>query len=117
MYSHNESGHCTQLHGNPYAEGSKEWYAYGDGHDYAVLTEGCYDEPLSGEWADMPTISDVLDSVAVHLFGSGATWVDDIASELWVSEHDALAMEVLDAYERGYQNYREHNGLESDYDA
>lgn len=93
--------------GNDYAEGSLEWHAWGEGNDYAARTNGVYDEPLSGEWADMPNLDDVGLAVARHMFGADYTRADyaQDREDGIISDDDMDA--IADAFEQGYADWRE----------
>lgn len=77
---------------NPEEEGSPEWHAWALGYAYAERSGGAYDAPLSGEWANMPSVDAVL------------AQVEELADvELEVDAFDS----VETAYELGYATYRE----------
>ena len=75
---------------NPKVEGSEEWHAWALGYDYAVRTDGSYESPLSGEWADQLTPA-----------GLHATLSAQLGYELGDGAYD----EVDDAFELGYATY------------
>lgn len=79
---------------NPEEEGSNEWHAWALGYDNAIHTNGCYDEPLSGEWAGQMTPR------ALHRLISQQLDMD--AEELDVDMLDA----VDEAFELGYATWQ-----------
>lgn len=92
---------------NEYPAGTPEAEAHALGYEYATLTGGIYDAPLSGEWADMPTIHSVNLTVARTVYGPSWTLQDvddDIESGEWDSDG------IADAFEYGYAAYREEHG-------
>lgn len=93
--------------GNDYAEGSLEWHAWGEGNDYAARTNGVYDNPLSGEWADMPSLTDVGILTARHVFGADYGTADYARDRMdgVIADDDACA--IYDAFEQGYADWRE----------
>lgn len=94
---------------NEYAEGSLEWRAWGEGYAYAERTGGAYDAPLSGEWADMPTIADVGTMVGRHVFGADYS-PDDYAEDRESGVIDDFDEEaILEAFEHGYADWRGDN--------
>lgn len=92
---------------NEYSEGTIEWHAWGEGYAYAERTGGIYENPLSGEWADMPTISDVGTAVGRHVFGADYG-PDDYADDRDSGTFDDYDEEIMaEAFEQGYAYWRE----------
>lgn len=92
---------------NEYPAGTTEAEAYALGYAYATRTDGAYDWPLSGEWADMPTPYAVTLTVARTIFG-GSWGPDDLNADLESGEWSIDY--VADHFEQGYAAYRDEHG-------
>lgn len=93
---------------NEYQAGTVEAEAYALGYEYATLTEGAYDNPLSGEWAGMPTPYAITLRVARIVFGD--SWAaDDLDADLESGEWSVEF--VSDCFEQGYESYRDDYGI------
>lgn len=82
---------------NPYAMGTPEWHAWGNGADYQARTGAYRDNPLSGEWADDPTPTDVIRQAWQDVMGPSWDTYSDGTDEDRDSDD-----EIVNAWEEGY---------------
>lgn len=94
---------------NQEAEGSLEWHAWGEGYDYATRVNGVYENPLSGGWADQISEAKAVYSAWVHL-AIGDSWIEYLQQRLVGIVSDEDYDDALDAFETGYNAWREDNG-------
>lgn len=87
------------MNGNNYAEGTPEWYAYGNGYAHGLCCETERPTPLDGEWVGSPLTHDVIRAAWCNVMGD--TWDTYVDGD---DEDRDLDEPILDAWEDGYRN-------------
>ena len=84
---------------NNCAEGTPEWYAYGQGHDHGMCWTTERPTPLDGEWAGSPLPHEVVrDAWRNVMGGDWDTYADGDGDDRDGDDS------ILDAWETGYRD-------------